>query len=331
MLVPVIGLLQAGMQARADRFMYLPMVGLLLPLAWAVPARLVAVGAVVVATGLAAVAWRQIGYWHDTITLFERALAVTRDNYVVHARLGEEYRAIGRLDLSEAHYTEAMRIRPDWGGSYRLLGSLRAAQGNAAEAERLFMEATAREPDDVQSWGDLGMLRLRRGAWGDARTALARAAALDPASATLAAALGVAAAHTGDQVAARAALETAHRLAPDDDRTTGNLAWLLATATDDTVWDPARALALAEPLSNAHPDVVEWLDAYAAARAGLGQFDEAIRLTLGAQARAAARGDAATTAQLERRLARYRAGASYREGTVAPEPAAGEVPTARSP
>ncbi len=87
---------------------------------------------------------------------------------------------------------------------------------------------------------------------------------------------------------------------------------------DDAVWDPARALALIEPLSNAHPDVVEWLDAHAAARAGLGQFEDAIRIALDARARAAARKDAATVAQLDRRLARYRAGAPYREGTAAP-------------
>src|SRR5262249_18836048 len=117
---------------------------------------------------------------------------------------------------------------------------------------------------------------------------------------------------------ARTALERVHRLAPDDTRMTGNLAWLLATATNETVWNPARALALIEPLSNAHPDVVEWLDAHAAARAGLGQFDDAIRLALDARTRAAARGDAASVAQLDRRLATYRAGTPYREATAAP-------------
>jgi len=114
------------------------------------------------------------------------------------------------------------------------------------------------------------------------------------------------------------ALERAHRLAPDDGRTTGNLAWLLATATDEVVWDPARALTLAEPLATAHPDVIEWLDAHAAARAGLGQFEDAIRITLDARGRAMARNDAAAVARLDGRLARYRAGAPYREGTAAP-------------
>jgi protein O-mannosyl-transferase len=320
MLVPVIGLVQAGNQARADRFMYLPLVGLLIPLVWACPARVLGVGTVLVVTALAPVARRQIGYWRDTITLFERAVAVTRDNYVAHARLGEEYRGVDRLDLAERHYAEAIRIQPDWGGGYRLLASLRAAQGNAAEAEALYVRATALDPRDVQSWGDLGMLRLRRSAWDDARAALERATALDPDSAVLAGALGVAAARAGDQATALAALEQAHRLAPDDDRTTGNLAWLLATSTNDAVRNPARALALIEPLSNAHPDVVEWLDAHAAARAALGQFDDAIRITLDAHARAAARGDAATMAQLEGRLAHYRAGTPYRDSLDATAP-----------
>jgi hypothetical protein len=86
MLVPVIGLVQAGNQARADRFMYLPLVGLVLPLVWSCPRRLLGVGALVVVAAIAPIAWRQIGYWRDTITLFERAVAVTRDNHVAHAR-----------------------------------------------------------------------------------------------------------------------------------------------------------------------------------------------------------------------------------------------------
>jgi Flp pilus assembly protein TadD len=157
------------------------------------------------------------------------------------------------------------------------------------------------------------MLLLDRGAWREAERALARAAALDPASAVLAARLGVAAARAGDQAAARDALARAHALAPGDAQAASNLAWLLATAADDAVFDPARALALIEPLVRAQPGVVAWLDTLAAAHAGLGRFDDAVATALDARARAVARGDAASVAQLDRRLARYRAGLPYRE------------------
>ena len=313
MLVPVIGLVQAGMQARADRFMYLPIVGLFLPLVWTVPARALAPATIGAIAALATVTWWQVGYWRNTIVLFERAIAVTRDNYYAHARLGEEYRAANRLDVAERHYREAVRLRPEWGGAHRLLASLRAARGDVAEAERLYVRATALEAGDVQAWGDLGTLRLERGAWREAADALARASALDDASAVLAARLGVAAARVGDQVTARDALERAHRLAPGDVEAASNLAWLLASAADDAVWDPARALALIEPLLRAQPGVVQWLDTLAAARAGLGRFDEAIGTALDGRARAATRGDGATVAQFDRRLERYRAGVPYRE------------------
>lgn len=317
MLLPVIGLLQAGMQARADRFMYLPMIGLLLPVVWAWPARARIAGALLVAA-FAVLAWRQIGYWHDTIALFERAIAVTKDNDIAHARLGEEYRAANRVDVAEWHYREAIRIRPDRGGPYRMLASLRATVGDRREAEQLYQRAAALDPKDVQAWGDLGMMLAARGAWAEAQAALAHAAAKDPTSFALASALGVAAVRAGDPVAARAALERAHALAPEDAQSTNNLAWLLATSANDGVRDPALALALIDPLSRVHPEVVEWLDTRAAAHASRGDFDEAIRIALEGRERAAARGDLATVAQLDRRLERYRAGAPYLEVRAPP-------------
>lgn len=317
MLVPVIGLVQAGMQARADRFMYLPLVGLALAVVWAWPARARVAGALAIAA-MTVLAWRQIGFWSNSITLFERAVAVTTDNDVAHARLGEEYRAAGRLDLAEWHYREAIRIRPARGGPHRMLASLRASLGDRREAEQLYRRAIELDPHDVQSQGDLGLLLAARGAWPEAQATLARAVAIDPTSLTLANALGVAAARAGDPVAAKSAFEQAHALAPDDGQATNNLAWLLATSANEGVRDPARALALIGPLSQAHPEIVEWLDTRAAAHAATGDFATAVRIALEARERATARGDAASVAQLDRRIERYRAGAPVIEGSAAP-------------
>jgi tetratricopeptide (TPR) repeat protein len=140
MLVPTIGLVQVGSQALADRYMYLPLVGLAIALAWGVSdwvgtrgrrgAALVAAAALLVA--LLAVATRaQLRHWRDSVALFEHALRVTPDNHVAHAHLGAAYAERGRLAETVRHWSEAVRIRPDY----------RTALNNLA-----WLLATARDP-----------------------------------------------------------------------------------------------------------------------------------------------------------------------------------------
>ena len=140
MLVPTIGLLQVGSQAHADRYMYLPLAGLAVALAWGAPdllgghawRRVALAGAGLLVVGLLAVATRlQLRHWHDSVALFEHALAVTEDNPIAHAQLGAAYAERGRLDETVRHYREAVRIRPDF----------RKAANNLA-----WLLATARDP-----------------------------------------------------------------------------------------------------------------------------------------------------------------------------------------
>jgi len=122
-LVPTIGLVQVGSQALADRYMYLPLAGLAIALAWGAPdllgghprRRVALTGAAVLVLALLAVATRlQLRHWHDSVSLFEHALEVTEDNHIAHVHLGAAYAERGRLDETARHYREAVRIRPDF-------------------------------------------------------------------------------------------------------------------------------------------------------------------------------------------------------------------------
>lgn len=121
-LVPVIGLVQVGGHARADRFTYLPQVGLAVALAWAAlewaghsvaRRRGVTAAAVVWLAAMAALTWQQIGVWRDTETLFRRAAAVTEGNFVAHGSLGNVLAA--REDFAGAlvEYERTLAIQPD--------------------------------------------------------------------------------------------------------------------------------------------------------------------------------------------------------------------------
>jgi protein O-mannosyl-transferase len=122
-LVPVLGLVQVGSQAMADRYTYLPLVGLAIAVAWGAwdllgrgrrrrAALAVLAGAAIAAQ--AACTRVQLRYWRDGVTLFEHALAVTDENHVAHAQLGAALLARGREGEAIAHWKEAVRIAPGY-------------------------------------------------------------------------------------------------------------------------------------------------------------------------------------------------------------------------
>lgn len=172
-LVPVLGLVQVGLQARADRYTYLPIIGVQLAVLWSLrdivvsgPARrraaLVA-GAALVA--LAGVTWRQLGVWRDSLTLFDHALAVTRGNYVAHDNRGFHLAGLGRLDEAMSAYRAALALRPDYLNANNNLGHALVQLGRAAEAVPPLRAALAANPSHLEvrnnlanALSDLGQL-----------------------------------------------------------------------------------------------------------------------------------------------------------------------------
>jgi tetratricopeptide (TPR) repeat protein len=153
-LVPVLGLVQVGEQARADRYTYLPLIGLAMMVfvglrdgARALPRwrPLLAVAAALGLLALALVAHRQCSYWRDSQTLFAHALRVTRDNYLVHTNLGYVLSRNGDDRGALEHYLESYRIRPG-AGVLRNIAAVLKRQGRNEEIRTLYRQALARHP-----------------------------------------------------------------------------------------------------------------------------------------------------------------------------------------
>ena len=166
-LAPVIGLVQVGAQARADRYLYVPMVGLCIMLAWGTAdwlghaprfRRAVAAAAAAACLSSAALAAAQVRHWRDSQALFEHALAVTDGNYLAHHNLGVALAEMpGRLPEAIAHYRAALAIRPDSARAHTDLGNaLAKLPGRALEAVAEYRAALRISPDYAVPHNDLG-------------------------------------------------------------------------------------------------------------------------------------------------------------------------------
>ena len=184
-LVPVIGIVQVGSQAMADRYTYVPLTGILIMLAWGVPALAARRGwARVVPPVLAAASiagclvltTRQVGYWRDDVALFEHALRVTGDNWKARLNLGHALQRLGRFSEAQAHYAVARSLKPDYAEAHaRLglqprgaqeaydLGASLARQGRSADAAAAFRASLQLAPDNGRTHNDLGAELLKLG------------------------------------------------------------------------------------------------------------------------------------------------------------------------
>jgi len=165
-LVPVIGLVQVGNQSMADRYTYIPMIGLFMIIAWAAPDLLarwryhrtaLAVSASLVIVVLATISTLQIRHWRDSITLFGQALSVTKNNYVMHSNLGASLAEQGKYADAVLHYTETLKIKPDdFEARYNLANAL-ARQGKMEESLSHYAEALRLQPDAAAAHNNMGI------------------------------------------------------------------------------------------------------------------------------------------------------------------------------
>jgi tetratricopeptide (TPR) repeat protein len=222
-LFPVIGVVQIGMHARADRFTYLPHIGLILILASAAtwlairhsrtrPALAVGGGLLLLLLILGTRA--QLGYWHDSIALFERAAAVTNRNYVAHTSLSIGYSEQGRQDLALEHAREAVRIRPNYYLAHDQLGSALAATGRTDEGLAAIREALRLRPGYAWGYFSLGTVYLQSGRHAEAIDAFERAIELQPDLAEAWANTAIAHERSGDTARALQAYDRALTIDP---------------------------------------------------------------------------------------------------------------------
>jgi Tfp pilus assembly protein PilF len=184
MLLPVIGLVQVGVQARADRYTYLPLVGPVVAATWGIAdacagrwvARALPVAAAACLAALALATRTTLAYWTDDATLFARAAAVTTDNAIAYANWGNA------LDSDPARqralFERALAIEPRLTSAHYGMARVLAREGDAAGAERHYRLALRSDPTDVRSHNNLGNLLFESGRIDEAieqyRQALAR-------------------------------------------------------------------------------------------------------------------------------------------------------------
>ncbi len=171
-LVPVVGIVQVGEQARADRYTYLPLIGLFIMATWGIPELLknwryrkeaLFASSTVVLLSLWIVTWSQVGYWHNSITLFEHAMKVTDNNYIAYYSRGHAYTILGNYRQAIEDYDKAIEIHPVYEEAYFSRGSVYAILGNHKRAIEDFDKAIEIYPTNADPYVNRGNAFSRLG------------------------------------------------------------------------------------------------------------------------------------------------------------------------
>jgi protein O-mannosyl-transferase len=335
MLLPVIGIVEVGLQGHADRYTYLPHVGLYIGLTWLVAdvarslpyrkAILATVGGGIVII-LSACAWKQTTYWRNSETLWTHALAVTTDNDIALTNLGTSLMDRGQLDDALSYFQSALAIRSRSEHSHYNLslalihdsvGNVLGRKGRLDEAIAHFRQAIEFRPDYPDAHYNLGTVLFQKhdldGAIAEWRTTLS----LHPNDPGTNANLGNALVQKGLSREAANHYEITLQSEPDSPLALNNLAWLLSAGPDDSLRNGARAVELARKLNRVskqnNPFFIRTL---AAAYAEAGQFDLAIETAQGASELANAQGQHSLAIEIQEETDLYRQHLPFRDQTL---------------
>lgn len=323
MLVPVAGLIQVGGQARADRYTYLPQIGVYLLLTWTLVElgerwrnrRLVLVGGAAAALAiLAACARTQTGYWRNSESLWTRALACTSNNALAESNLASLLYQEGQLNEALAHGQKALEIQPDNVGANNCVGFVLLEKGHVDEAIAHFQTALRARPDYAPAHSNLGMALFQLGRVDEAIAHFRNALEADPTEADIHNNLGAALVKTGQFEEAVAHYQKALELRPDFPGACNNFAWVLATSPQAPMRNGARAVQLAQQANQlAGGGNLVILRTLAAAYAEAGRFPEAIETANQALHLATAQGKSAWAETLQKETRLYQAGSPLRD------------------
>lgn len=326
LLAPVAGLAPTGLQATADRYMYVPAVvvavvtGLVVGRAASTRRVGVAViaGATTVIAVLGVLTWTQTRYWSNSTTLWTRVAELDAGNDVATYNLAVALAESGRDADAIAWYERTLALVPDHDLARRNLAILRATQserraddlataGRSGEAADEYARVLALDPRRSHARAARGMLMMKRGQFRDAAAELGLAVDAGVEDVEVHNALAFALLQTGDARRAATVLERAVAAHPDSVNLKHNLARLLATAADPTVRNGSRAVELSLEVcartGNRDPRA---LDTLAAAYAATGRFESARATAVRAETRARELGDADTAAEIASHARSYR-------------------------
>jgi tetratricopeptide (TPR) repeat protein len=191
-LFPVIGLVQAGLQARADRFVYVPHIGLSLAIAWGIPSAirsprvrstLLPIAAAAIVLVYAVVAHAYLRTWRDSETMWRRALSVTTGNYMAHHNLAVVLSAEGRTEETIAELQKALQIWPEFAEAHNTLGNVLAKRGDDGSAVEHYRTALRLAPGFSAAHNNLGLALERQGRTDESAQHYVEALRLSPNSA----------------------------------------------------------------------------------------------------------------------------------------------------
>jgi protein O-mannosyl-transferase len=200
MLIPVIGIIQVGGQSMADRYTYLPSIGMFIIIAWTLPSLswpafhikfLITAGFVAILILLSIITWVQTGYWKENETLFRHAAALTTRNYLAHTLLGDALAAENKLDMAQIEYEKALAIWPQFPEAHNNLGMVLAKRGLHQEAMSHYEEVLRINPKNAAAHVNIASELAEQGEFDRAALHYVEALQIEPDSVTAHSGLGV--------------------------------------------------------------------------------------------------------------------------------------------
>ena len=288
-LVPVIGLVQVGEQSMADRYTYVPSLGVLILTIWGAYelirrwryheiALSVACSAAVILC--LALTRQQLGYWRDSETLFRHTLEVTENNDIARISLGCVLLDQGHAGEAQKQFQEAVRIEPDYDLGHIDLGCALLDQGHADEALNQFQEAIRLKPDDPLAYNGLGNVFDKQGRTDEAISQYQKAIRLEPDYAEARNNLGIALGKKGQSDEAISQFQEAIRFKPDYAAACINLGIALFKKgqTSEAIGQYQKAIRLKPDDADAHYNLGNALVKIGQTSEAVSQYQEAVRL-----------------------------------------------------
>jgi len=322
-LVPVIGLVQVGGQALADRYTYVPLIGVFIALAYGladlvarykIPAVIPSVAAGAVLAGCLWGTEHQLRFWQNSETLFAHAIAVTKDNAIAHINLGVALEQDNQQQEAIAEYRKAIDIEPGRFQAHNNLANLLAAMGSREKAFEEYQEALRLNPNSPVAHMNFATLLIDMGRFDEAMNEYTKAAQLDPEDPRTYYLMGKANLRQGQSAEAVKHFREALQHNPNDFESITWLARVLAADENPAVRNGVEAVSLAEHAANltggAQPFV---LDTLAMAYAETGNFRSANATAQKAIQVAAAVGAQKELPELQQRLQVFQSDKPYRE------------------
>jgi tetratricopeptide (TPR) repeat protein len=266
MLAPVIGIVQVGAQARADRYTYLPQIGLYLLLTWAAADlcagwrhRRVVLGggSTIILMALIFCARAQTAYWRNSESLWTHTLACTSDNFIGHNNLGTALLKTGNADEAMVHYQMALEINPDYAEAHYNLGYALLKMGNVDEAIAHFQKALQINPDYADAHNNLGYALIQKGNVDEAIPHFQKALQINPDYADAHNNLGNILLEKGSVDEAIIHFQKALQIKPDDADAHNNLgtALLQKDKVDEAITHFQKALQINPDFAEAHKNL----------------------------------------------------------------------------